>query len=129
MAERELDPNDLELSRTIGRRVGACLRHWQKARGAVLSMRRPGQVYLWEIVPMTTRFASVSRFWVCDEDSFWNRESFHCAIKLLILVVFCIFISKKICVVYANHLDQDSLDKAINGQWRKYGPYYPADCG
>jgi hypothetical protein len=50
MAERGLDPNDLQLRLTMSRRVGACLNHWKRIRGAVRSMRGAGQVYVWEVV-------------------------------------------------------------------------------
>jgi hypothetical protein len=49
MAERGLDLNDLALKRTMSRRVGACLRHWEKTRGALRGMPGPGQRKLWEI--------------------------------------------------------------------------------
>lgn len=51
MAARGLDMNDVALSRTMSQRVGACLNHWRRKRGAVRSMPGPGQVLAWEIVP------------------------------------------------------------------------------
>lgn len=50
MKERGLDTNDVGLVRTISRRVGACLRHWEKKRGAIRSTPGPGQRNLWQIV-------------------------------------------------------------------------------
>jgi hypothetical protein len=50
MTERRLDTNDLKLRQAMTKRVGACLRHWEKNRGAIRSMRGPRQVYLWESV-------------------------------------------------------------------------------
>lgn len=49
MKERGLDLNDAPLRRTMGRRVGACLNHWRRVRGAVKSIPGPGQVLNWEI--------------------------------------------------------------------------------
>ena len=48
MAERGLDRQDVALYRTMSKRVGACLRHWEKKRGAIRSMPGMGQVRLWE---------------------------------------------------------------------------------
>lgn len=47
MQERGLDRNDAGLFRTMSKRVGACLRHWEKQRGAIRSMPGAGQVKLW----------------------------------------------------------------------------------
>jgi hypothetical protein len=43
MTERGLDLNDVALGRTMERRLGACLNHWRRKRGAVRSI--PGQVW------------------------------------------------------------------------------------
>jgi transposase-like protein len=50
MRERGLDASDAALKRTMSNRVSACLRHWEKKRGAVLSMPGPGQSRMWEAV-------------------------------------------------------------------------------
>jgi hypothetical protein len=50
MAERGLDTADIALKRVIVNRVSACLRHWEKKRGAVRSMPGPGQSRMWETV-------------------------------------------------------------------------------
>jgi hypothetical protein len=50
MDGRGLDMSDAALSRVIAKRVGACLRHWEKERKAIRSMPGPGQVKLWELV-------------------------------------------------------------------------------
>lgn len=49
MQERGLDMNNVQLKRTMGRRVGASLNHWKRVRGLVTSMPGPGQVNMWEI--------------------------------------------------------------------------------
>ena len=49
MAERGLDTADKRLMRLVGKRVGACLRHWRN-KGVVRSERGPGQYQLWEII-------------------------------------------------------------------------------
>lgn len=49
MKERGLDRNDAALFRLMSKRVGACLRHWEKARGVIRSLSGPGQVKLWQI--------------------------------------------------------------------------------
>jgi hypothetical protein len=49
MAERGLDVADIALKRVMVNRVSACLRHWEKKRGAVRSMPGPGQSRMWEI--------------------------------------------------------------------------------
>lgn len=49
MVERGLDTTDTALSRTMAKRIGACLRHWQQ-KGTIRSMAGPGQVYLWEVI-------------------------------------------------------------------------------
>lgn len=51
MRERGLDRNDAALFKVMSKRVGACLRHWEKVRGAIKSMPGPGQVKLWELHP------------------------------------------------------------------------------
>jgi hypothetical protein len=47
MRERGLDRNDAAMFRVMSKRVGACLRHWERVRGAIQSMPGPGQVKLW----------------------------------------------------------------------------------
>lgn len=42
MAERGLNTADVRLVKTIGKRVGACLRHW-RVKGVVVSVPRPGK--------------------------------------------------------------------------------------
>jgi sigma54-dependent transcription regulator len=49
MAERGLNTADKKLVRVIGKRVGACLRHW-RARGTVTARKGPGPYQVWEIV-------------------------------------------------------------------------------
>lgn len=48
MRERGLDTGDKVLCRVMGRRIGACLRHW-KMRGAVRAIRQGNQVSFWEL--------------------------------------------------------------------------------
>jgi hypothetical protein len=50
MVKRRLDTSDVALRRVIASRVSACLRHWEKKRGAVRSMPGPGQSRMWETV-------------------------------------------------------------------------------
>ena len=50
MTERGLDTADVALKRVMINRVSACLRHWEKKRGAVRSMPGRGQSHMWEIV-------------------------------------------------------------------------------
>jgi hypothetical protein len=50
MVERGLDTGDVALRRIIVNRVSACLRHWEKKRGAIRSMPGPGQSRMWETV-------------------------------------------------------------------------------
>ncbi|MFM9846624.1 MAG: hypothetical protein ACKVP3_05635 [Hyphomicrobiaceae bacterium] len=49
MAERGLDANNARLLKTIGKRTGACLRHW-RSRGVASAQQGPGQYQLWQIV-------------------------------------------------------------------------------
>jgi len=49
MKGRGLDATDVGLFRTMSKRVGACLRHWEAVRGAIRSMPGPGQVKMWEV--------------------------------------------------------------------------------
>ena len=49
MAERGLNTADKRLVQLVGKRVGACLRHW-RGKGMVRSEKGPGQYQLWEIV-------------------------------------------------------------------------------
>lgn len=48
MAERGLNTADKRLVKTVGKRVGSCLRHHRKT-GLVRSVRGQGQFVLWEI--------------------------------------------------------------------------------
>jgi hypothetical protein len=48
MRERNLDLNDARLCLAMSKRIGACLNHWKRERGAIRSMA--GQVLLWELV-------------------------------------------------------------------------------
>ena len=50
MVERGLDTGDVALRRIIANRVSACLRHWEKKRGAIRSMPGPGQSRMWEAI-------------------------------------------------------------------------------
>jgi hypothetical protein len=54
MARRNAPHPELDAKRhvegRIVKRVGACLRHWEKDRKAIRSMPGPGQVKLWELV-------------------------------------------------------------------------------
>lgn len=43
MKERGLDRGDAGLFRLMSKRVGACLRHWEKARAAIQSIVGPGR--------------------------------------------------------------------------------------
>jgi hypothetical protein len=45
MTARGLDMNDVALTRTMSQRVGACLNHWRRKRGAVRSMPGPGKCW------------------------------------------------------------------------------------
>ena len=47
MKARGLDRNDAAMFRLMSKRVGACLRHWERERGAIKSLHGPGQVKLW----------------------------------------------------------------------------------
>lgn len=49
MRERGLNTKDVKLKRTMGRRIGASLNHWRRVRGALESLRGPGQVLYWQI--------------------------------------------------------------------------------
>jgi hypothetical protein len=49
MKERGLDAGDAGLFRLMSKRVGACLRHWERERGAIRSISGSGQVKLWLI--------------------------------------------------------------------------------
>lgn len=49
MADRGLNTSDKRLVKTIGKRVGACLRH-HKRKGLVRSLKRDGQHQLWELL-------------------------------------------------------------------------------
>ncbi len=49
MAERGLNTSDKRLVRLIGKRVGACLRHWRN-KNIVRSEQARGQCLLWKIV-------------------------------------------------------------------------------
>ena len=48
MAERGLDTANARLLRLMGKRTGACLRHWQH-RGVATKKPGPGQFMLWEL--------------------------------------------------------------------------------
>lgn len=48
MADRGLNTADMRLVRTLGKRVGACLRH-HRSRGLVRSIHQPGRLGLWEV--------------------------------------------------------------------------------
>lgn len=48
MAERGLDTGNVRLLKTIAKRTGACLRHWEK-RGAAAKKPGPDKFMLWEI--------------------------------------------------------------------------------
>ena len=50
MTERGLDIADVALKRVMVNRVSACLRHWEKKRGAIRSMPGPGHSRMWEAV-------------------------------------------------------------------------------
>jgi hypothetical protein len=47
MKDRGLDTRDVALARTMSKRVGATLRHWESARGVLKSLPGPGQRKLW----------------------------------------------------------------------------------
>lgn len=49
MKARGLDRQDAAMFRLMSKRVGACLRHWERERGAIKSMAGPGQVKLWMV--------------------------------------------------------------------------------
>jgi hypothetical protein len=49
MAERGLDTANVRLLKTMQKRTGACLRHWQH-RGVAAKQSGPGQCMLWELV-------------------------------------------------------------------------------
>lgn len=49
MAERGLDTENARMARLIGKRTGACLRHWEK-KGSARKCSGPNQFKLWEIV-------------------------------------------------------------------------------
>jgi hypothetical protein len=49
MRERGLNMKDVKLKRTMGRRIGASLNHWRRVRGALESLKGPGQVLYWQI--------------------------------------------------------------------------------
>ena len=48
MAERGLDTSNARLVRTMQKRAGACLRHWEK-RGTARKQPGPGQFVRWEL--------------------------------------------------------------------------------
>lgn len=48
MAERGLDTANLRLLKTMQKRTGACLRHWER-KGAARKQRGPDQFMLWEL--------------------------------------------------------------------------------
>lgn len=48
MAERGLDTGNARLLKLMGKRTGACLRHWH-ARGMTNKEQGPGQYQLWQI--------------------------------------------------------------------------------
>ena len=48
MAERGLETNNAQLLKTIGKRTGACLRHW-RVKGIVKSVDGPGRYNVWEL--------------------------------------------------------------------------------
>jgi hypothetical protein len=48
MAERGLDTANVRLTKTMQKRTGACLRHWQQ-RGLARKQPGPGQFVLWEL--------------------------------------------------------------------------------
>lgn len=49
MKERGLNMKDARLRQTMGRRIGASLNHWRRVRGALESLKGPGQVLYWQI--------------------------------------------------------------------------------
>src|SRR5260221_2630183 len=49
MVERGLDTADVALKRVMVNRVSACLRHWERKRGALRSMPGPTHSRMWEI--------------------------------------------------------------------------------
>jgi hypothetical protein len=51
MSERGLDVNDARLHRLMQQRVGACLNHWRRVRGALKSTSGPGGMLIWEVLP------------------------------------------------------------------------------
>jgi len=49
MRERGLNMKDVKLKQTMGKRIGASLNHWRRVRGALESLKGPGQVLYWQI--------------------------------------------------------------------------------
>ncbi|MBN9555865.1 MAG: hypothetical protein J0H61_14550 [Alphaproteobacteria bacterium] len=49
MKARGLDRNDAAMFRLMSKRVGACLRHWERGHGAIRSIAGPGQVKFWQL--------------------------------------------------------------------------------
>lgn len=49
MAERGLDTANVRLLKTMQKRTGACLRHWEH-KGVATKQPGPGQFVLWELV-------------------------------------------------------------------------------
>jgi hypothetical protein len=47
MKARGLDRQDAAMFRLMSKRVGACLRHWERERGAIRSQTGAGQVKFW----------------------------------------------------------------------------------
>ena len=49
MAERGLDTANLRLLKTMQKRTGACLRHWER-KGTARKERGPDQIMVWQLL-------------------------------------------------------------------------------
>jgi hypothetical protein len=56
MQERHLNLKDVKLKQVMGRRIGASLNHWKRVRGALESLKGPGQVLYWQLKPVHDGF-------------------------------------------------------------------------